>query len=157
MRYLIRAVKYFISICVLLVVILGVLALLGFIGRDVNSIFEKGWTSVGWIALMFAAVSAVYPRIKYTRRSLLLPGSDEEVRPLVEAEMERRGFRPERERDGEWHFRRTSFLLRLNRFFEDRIRFIRTADGYEVEGLTRDVVLIVNSLVYRSGGDAENE
>ena len=155
MRYLLRSLKYFLTICAITALLLWVLGLLGLVGRDVDTLFEKGWTSVGYILLMFAAVSLVYPKLKYTRRPVFLPGETAEIRPVVEREMAARGFRIERDGDEELTFRRADFAPRLNRFFEDRITFTRVADGYEVEGLTRDVVLIVNSLAYRRSGDAE--
>ena len=58
MKYLVRALKYFVQISLIMALILGALMLSGVISKDINVAFQKGWTSVGYIALMFAGVSA---------------------------------------------------------------------------------------------------
>ena len=47
MKYLRRALKYFLQICVLFVVIIGALMLTGLVSKDVAVAFQKGWTSIG--------------------------------------------------------------------------------------------------------------
>ena len=61
MRYLIRAFKYFIQITVIMTVVIAALMLLGLVSRDIGVAFRQGWKSIGYILLMFAGVSAVYP------------------------------------------------------------------------------------------------
>ena len=160
MRYFVRAVKYFITICLLTALILTVLAMLGLVSKDIHVMFRDGWKSVGYTALMFAAVSALYPKFKYTRRQVCLTGETAGIRPLVEAEMQRRGFMLEEASEEKITFRKASFSARLGRFFEDRVTFERIVNGYDVEGLTRDVVLIANALAYSArerDGEAPKE
>ena len=65
MRYIIRAIKYFLYISVLFSLIIGILVLAGVVSADINVMFKNGWKSVGYILLLFAAVAAVYPNFGY--------------------------------------------------------------------------------------------
>ena len=61
MKYIVRAVKYFIYICVLVSIILLVMVLAHFVSSDINVMFKEGWKSVAKIALVFAGIAAIYP------------------------------------------------------------------------------------------------
>ena len=146
MKYLVHACKYFVMVSVVLTLVLGALMLLGAISTDINVIFRQGWKSVGWIALMFAAVSLVYPRFGYSSRGLAVPGSYEELRPGILDYMQRRGYFLEKEDGENLRFRLRGFSARLSRSFEDRITLTRSLGGFEIEGLSRDVVRILYGL-----------
>ena len=45
MKYLRRALKYFLQITLISTVIIAVLMLAGVLSRDINIVFQKGWTS----------------------------------------------------------------------------------------------------------------
>ena len=149
MKYIVRAVKYFIYICVLVSIILLVMVLAHFVSSDINVMFKEGWKSVAKIALVFAGIAAIYPLFGYRR---LLAGVLGELNGLhddVVKCMEERGYRLESE-DGEtMTFRSRSLLNRIFRVWEDRITVTKTLGGFEVEGLSRDVARIVPSLEYR--------
>lgn len=149
MKYLVRAFKYFLMVSILLAVILGVLILTGVLSSDINVIFKDGWKSVGWIALMFALVSLVYPRFGYASRGLAVPGAYEELRPVIVEYMRQRGYSLEKEEGENLTFRLDSFSGRLARSFEDRITFTRDLGGFSIEGLNRDVVRILYALEYK--------
>ena len=149
MRYFVRAIKYFAMVSIVLAAVLGVLMLLGAISTDINVIFKDGWKSVGWIALMFAAVSLVYPRFGYSSRGLAVPGSYAELRPGILEYMEQRGYELETEADESLCFRARSLSVRIARSFEDRIRITRNLGGFEIEGPNRDVVRILYGLEHK--------
>jgi hypothetical protein len=146
MKYIRRAVKYFLYVWVLLVVVLAILMATGMISSDINVIFKKGWTSVGWIAVMFAAVSALYPRFGYVRRSVAIPGTSEEIIPGIIEAMTFRGYSLEKRDKDVLTFRLDSVFGRLTRVWEDRITISPEFGGVNVEGVTKDVLRIVNSL-----------
>ena len=149
MKYIVRAVKYFIYICVLVSIILLVMVLAHFVSSDINVMFKEGWKSVAKIALVFAGIAAIYPLFGYRR---LLAGVLGELNGLLDDVikcMEERGYRLESE-DGEtMTFRSRSLLNRIFRVWEDRITVTKTLGGFEVEGLSRDVARIVPALEYR--------
>ncbi len=149
MKYIVRAVKYFIYICVLVTIILSVLVLAHFVSSDINVMFKEGWKSVAKIALVFAGIAAIYPLFGYRKLLAGVLGELGGLRDGVVKCMEERGYRLESE-DGEtMKFRSRSVLNRIFRVWEDRITITKTLGGFEVEGLSRDVARIVPALEYR--------
>ena len=59
MKYLIRAVKYFLYVSILATVMILVLVAAKVIKSDVNLIFRNGYDSLWQIALLFALVSLI--------------------------------------------------------------------------------------------------
>lgn len=146
MRYLIRAVKYFVQLMVILTLIIVILIVAKVVDSDLSKVFVNGYDSLWQIALMMAAFAAIYPRFGYARRSVVVPGSDEEVMPILEEVMSVRGYVREERKDGRLCYRKASVMDRILRLWEDRISVERVATGFELEGYNRDVVRIVNSL-----------
>lgn len=156
MKYILRAVKYFISICVFITFFILILVLLGFVSSDIETMFSQGWKSVGYIAIMFAVVSAVYPLFGYKKRLAGVLGDFADLRPGVLSYMENRGYVLESEDDEKMTFRSRSLLRRIFRVWEDRITIEKTLGGFEVEGLTRDVSPIVYGLEYKFRNPEDN-
>lgn len=149
MKYIVRAVKYFFYICVLVTIILLVLVLTHFVSSDINVMFKEGWRSVAKILLVFACIAAIYPLFGYRKLLAGVLGDLSGLRDGVVKCMEERGYRLESE-DGEtMTFRSRSVLNRIFRVWEDRITVTKTLGGFEVEGLSRDVAHIVPALEYR--------
>ena len=147
MKYIVRVFKYFVFITVVMALILLVLALLGYVEKDVDSMFRNGWKSIWQIALMFLAVAALYPRFGFCKRGAIIPGAYEDIRPGLVRYMAGRGYEIEKEEGENLSFRLKSPLQRfLKLLFEDRITFTRDRAGFYVEGRTKDVVRIVSGL-----------
>lgn len=155
MKYIVRVFKYFVYVCVLMALILWVLSLLHVVGGDIEAMFRDGYKSVGYIAIMFLAVSAIYPRFGFTHRNAVIPGQYREVRDVIIAYMSDKGYRLESERGEDMTFRLRSPISRLTRMMEDRITLTRELPGYRIEGLTKDVVRISYGLEnrFRDEGD----
>ena len=148
MRYFVRAVKYFIYFSLIFALIILILVLLGLAGQDQGGILRDGWKSVGQIAMLFAAVAAFYPRLGFITKNLIVEEDAGDIRGKVVELMESRGYRLETEDAGGFTFRLRNKLNAVTRMLEDRVTFTRTSTGYDVEGLTKDVVRIVSSLEY---------
>lgn len=146
MRYLVRALKYFVQLMVILTIIIAILIVAKVVDSDISQIFVNGWDSLWQIALLMAAFAAVYPKIGYVRRQALVPGPDEDVMPHLDKVMEAHGYGREQRADGRLSYRKRSAGDRLIRIWEDRISVERVAAGFELEGLGRDVVRLVNAL-----------
>ena len=149
MKYIVRAVKYFIYICVLVTIILLVLVLTHFVSSDINVMFKEGWRSVAKILLVFAGIAAIYPLFGYRKLLAGVLGELGGLRDGVVKCMEERGYRLESEDSETMTFRSRSVLNRIFRVWEDRITVTKTLGGFEVEGLSRDVARIVPALEYR--------
>lgn len=149
MKYLLRALKYFVYICLLCGIVLTILVLMHAVSSDINVMFDQGWVSVGKIALMFAAVAAIYPLFGYKKSTASAPGEYSELRDGVVRCMEERGYTLESEAGETMTFRSRSVANRIFRMGEDRITVSKCFGGFEVEGLSRDIVRIVYALQYK--------
>ena len=149
MRYIIRAVKYFIYIWVIVIVILTALVLMNLVSSDINVMFQHGWKSVGLIAVMFAAVSAFYPLFGYTKRLAAVLGeldaSDKEVIEYMTGDV--RKYKLESQDGEKMTFRSRSVLRRI--IWDDRITIEKGLGGYYVEGVGREVAKIVPGLEFK--------
>ncbi len=146
MRYLIRSVKYFVQLMVILCLIIAILIVAKVVDADISRIFVNGYDSLWQIALLMAVFAAIYPRFGYARRQAIVPGSDEETAPLLERVMSAHGYEKENRTDGVLAYRKRSVGDRLLRLWEDRITVTRFVSGYELEGSGKDVVRLINAL-----------
>ena len=146
MRYFIRAAKYFLQLLVILTLIIAALMVAKIVDTDISQLFVNGYDSLWQIALLMAAFAAMYPRLGYARRAVLVPGSDDEVYPVLDRVMTAHGYARESRTDGKLCYRKTSFGSRLTRIWEDRITVDRIATGFGLEGYNRDVTRLVNAL-----------
>lgn len=149
MKYLIRAVKYFLYICSICALALLVLVLIKAVSPDINVMFTRGWRSVGIIAGMFAAVAAIYPLFGFGKRQVSVLGDYADLRDEVVECMESRGYRLESENDERMTFRSRSVITRILRMFEDRITLEKSLGGFRMEGLSREIGRLVYGLEYK--------
>ena len=146
MTYLRRALKYFIQLTLLFVVIIGVLMATGMVSKDVAVAFQHGWTSVWWILALFAVMAFAYPFFGYQKRKINVVGDPADYRKGIVEALDARGYVLEDDTDGTLTFRLSSGLNRAARMWEDRITLTPFLGGFQVEGLTRDLVRVVSSI-----------
>ena len=150
MKYLVRAIKYFAYLAIILCIFIILLSVFGLVGSTLDEIFKDGAQSLLKIGGILAIFAALYPRLGFGTRSALVPGAYEEIRTGVVDVMHNRGYVLEAEEGENLKFRLQSPVMRLFRMLEDRITFTRTATGFELEGPSKDLVRIVSALEYRS-------
>jgi hypothetical protein len=75
-----------------------------------------------------------------------MAGSFEELRPAAVEMMKASGYILEKEAEGSLSFRRRSPLSRAMKMFEDRISFTHALGGWNIEGHSRDVMVIASKL-----------
>ena len=146
MKYIIRSLKYFCYLIILLTLIILALVLTGFVEADLSKMFVNGYDSLWQIALIMLGFAALYPRFGFSKRTVHLYGSPEELRPDIVKVMDVLGYRLENETTGSWTFLRRSGMSRALKMWEDRITLTASAAGLEAEGLTRDLVRVVSAL-----------
>ena len=149
MKYIVRALKYFVYISLIVTIILAVLVALKLVSSDINVMFRNGWGSILQIALMFLAVSAIYPRFGYTKRGVRVPGSYAEIRDKVVSFMEERGYELETEEGENLTFRLRNKFNRAARTWEDRITLTRELAGFYMEGISKDVARLASALEFK--------
>lgn len=146
MKYLVRAVKYFIYFSVMCTAIVTILVFIGAVEGDINSIFEEGTRSIGKIAMFFALVAAVYPKVGFICRYMPIRGSWNEIGPQVIGYMKDRRYTLESESGEKVTFRFNSTTGRISKMLEDRITLTATAEGWQMEGLRKDVLRLASGL-----------
>ena len=149
MKYLVRSIKYFIYFSLMCTVIVSALVMIGAVEGDINSIFADGYASLGKIAIFFALVAAVYPKVGFINRGISSDKEWSEVRNDVIEYMKERQWELESESDGAATFRVKGVAARLSKMYEDRITLTRSAEGYQMEGLRKDVMRLATGLEHR--------
>lgn len=149
MKYLIRSIKYFAYLAIILCIFIVILSLFGVVGSTLDDIFKDGADSLWKIAVIIAIFAAIYPNLGFGQRKAFVPGAYDEIRLGVVDVMHDRGYVLEDENGENLKFRIQSPVMRLTRMFEDRITFTRTATGFELEGPVKDLVRIVSALETR--------
>lgn len=146
MKYLIRSVKYFFYLLVILAIIVTALVLAGLVEADISRIFVNGYDSLWQICLIMAVFAAIYPRFGFSSRTAHVYGSPEDVRPLLMRVMELHGYRLEKEDGQTLTFVKRSVISRILKMWEDRITVEPEAAGLRLEGITKDLVRLVSGL-----------
>lgn len=149
MKYLIRAVKYFIYFSLLTTVIVTVLVLIGAVEGNIDSIFNEGTDALWKIALFFALVSAVYPKLGFINRDIPVDRDLDQIRDEVVGFFRERRYELESETPDRLTFRIRGIGGRISKMYEDRIILTRRPGGYEMEGLRKDVLRIATGFEHR--------
>ena len=148
MKYLIRSIKYFFYFSILTTLIITALVVTGFAESDIDQMFRGGVSAIWKIAAFFIAVAAVYPKVGFISRKVSTGKPWCEVRDEVIRYMEERNFKLESEDSQTLTFRHRRPLDRLTRMLEDRITFTIGQDGFNMEGLRKDVFRLSTGLEY---------
>ena len=149
MKYLIRSIKYFIYFSLMCSLIVTALVLIGAVEGGVDSIFEEGYRSIGKIAIFFAIVAAAYPKFGFIRRDMNINGTWDEFRNQTVEFMNERQYSLESERADKVTFRCKGMAGRLSKMLEDRVTLIKTDEGWQMEGLRKDVMRLASGLENR--------
>ena len=149
MNHLRRSFKYFIQLTLIFIVLVGVLMLIGMVPKDIAMAFRKGWTSIFYILGLFAAMAAVYPLFGYGKRHIRATGDPAGHRAAIDEVMQARGYVPGPQEDGTLRYHLASPVNRLARLWEDTITITPVLDGFEAEGLMRDLARVVSSIDHK--------
>ena len=149
MKYLLRSIKYFIYLAIMLAIFIAALLALGFIEGPIDNIFKNGADSIWQMALIVAAFAAVYPMLGYGKRNVRIYGEPEQVWPEIVEFMNGRGYiLTEGDAEGA-KFRLASNLGRVMGMGEDTIGFTRSIGGYSLGGRTKEIVRLDTGLTQR--------
>lgn len=149
MKYILRSIKYFVYLAIMLAIFIAALLALGFIEGPIDNIFKNGADSIWQMALIVAAFAAVYPMLGYGKRNVRIWGEPEQVWPEIVDFMNRRGYILAEGNAQNAKFRLASKLKRILRMGEDTITFTRTIGGYTLEGRTKEIVRLDTGLTQK--------
>lgn len=148
MKYLVRSVKYFFYFAFWTTVIVLALVATGLASGDINEIFEGGWNAIWKIAIFFAIVAAVYPKLGFITRDMEMYRELADIRDEVVKYMEARGYVLEGESADSLSFRYRRLAGRLTRMNEDRLIMTKSGSTWTMEGLRKDVMKVATGLSY---------
>ena len=148
MKYLVRSVKYFFYFAFWTTVIVLALVATGLASGDINEIFEGGWNALWKIAIFFAIVAAVYPKLGFITRDMEMDKELTDIRDEVVKYMEARGYVLEGESADSLSFRSRRLAGRLTRMNEDRLIMTKSGSTWTMEGLRKDVMKVATGLSY---------
>ena len=148
MKYLVRSVKYFFYFAFWTTVIVLALVATGLASGDINEIFEGGWNAIWKIAIFFAIVAAVYPKLGFITRDMEMDKELADIRDEVVKYMEARGYVLEGESADSMSFRYRRLAGRLTRMNEDRLIMTKSGSTWTMEGLRKDVMKVATGLSY---------
>lgn len=146
MRYIIRALKYFVYLMVMLSLILGIMVLSHFVEADIAKMFVNGYDSVWQITLLMFVMALFYPRFGFSSRKARVYGDPAAFKSQIIKVMDTRGYKLENNTAEEMTFIKKSPVTRALKMWEDRVTMTFGLGGIEVEGLTRDLVRVVSGL-----------
>ena len=146
MKYLVRAIKYYLYLIIILALILAILVVFDFAEGDISTMFVNGKDSIWQIAIIMAVFALIYPRFGYASRDVTVPGETSEIQPEIIKVMDRRGYKVSDLSGDDMIFIKRSPLDRAMKMWEDALTFVRTATGYSVEGHNREVVRAISAI-----------
>ncbi len=137
-KYIIRAIKYFIFICALVTIIILLMVAAGFVQGSINEIFRNGYNAIWQIALIFAVIAAIYPKVGFVTRRVSISGTWEEAKDIIHEAMQSRRYKLTSEDGDILTYRLRSIVARIPKFFADEITITRSADTDGAESLTAE-------------------
>ena len=100
----------------------------------------------GWLPMHWAVLSAAYPFLGYQKRMIRVNGDPALAKDGIAAALKARGYVQEEAEDGVLQFHLSSPVNRAARLWEDRITLAPVLGGFQVEGLSRDLVRVVGAI-----------
>lgn len=156
MKYLIRSIKYFVWFAIILAITMTVMASLGLVEADLESMFRDGTKSLWQIAALFAIFALLYPMTGFRNQKTEIPGEYGEIRDKIIGLMGQRGYVLEKEDGENMTFRLETKFRQAMKMFEDRITMTRVPGGFKIEGLRKEVVRIISFLEYKFRENGED-
>ncbi|MBQ8839462.1 MAG: hypothetical protein IJ005_09115 [Bacteroidales bacterium] len=157
MKYFVRSIKYFFYFAIITTLIIFALILIGAVEGDINAIFNGGYEALWKMALFFALVAAVYPKVGFITRTIHTDREWKDIKETLCRHLEERRYDLESENGDVMTFRFHSITGRLSKMYEDRITILKTDEGFSMEGLRKDVMRLSAGIEDRLASQAEDE
>ena len=140
-RYLIRSVKYFVALCVLLVAVMALNRAMGSTLTIRETFYVMFHTTRGLLLPVVVVVLALcYPRFGFIVRRV--EGDTELDHEQIVNAFRSAGFSLRREEEGVLFFRADGFVQKLLLLWEDEIRVSQYGQWIELDGIRRGVARV---------------
>ena len=101
------------------------------------------------IAIFFALVAAVYPKVQFISRRMYVNGEMKDHSQAIASYMMDQRYELESETADTMTFRVKGLGGKILKMCEDRIVITKTEEGFFMEGLRKDVLKLASGLEYR--------
>lgn len=147
MKYFVRALKYFLRLSVVCVVIIFVMHITEMSNYNTEEmLFVLTKTSQGWFLIgVTILASALYPLFGFRTRSIKY--SIEKNRQQVLNALLSEGFVVKSETNSEMCFQAKSPMKRLMLMYEDEIKVTQSNENIDISGIGRVVVRVENRIL----------
>lgn len=156
-KYLIRSVKYFVYLIVVLALIISILMFAGFIEKDISKVFVNGYDSLWQIAIIMAVFAGVYPLFGYGRKVAHIFSDPAKAKPIIAMVMEARGYKLKKEQNNILYYQKRAPLDRMIKVWEDTIEVCPGPGGWELEGHSKEIVRLASLIESRATSDYIND
>lgn len=155
MKYFVRSVKYFFYFSAVTAFIVFVLVMIGAVGTSIDEIFDGGYSALWKIAVFFAIVAAVYPKVGFITRDIPVGLERNQLKGEIAEFFRERHYVLENETGDTLTFRYRSVAGRILKMCEDRITVTCTGGAVRTEGLRKDVMRLSAGLEHRFSPETE--
>ena len=151
--YIIRAIKALLYFIIILGIIITVYVLLDsnmkfdMVFSEENGMFRPN--SLPRMALFFTLIAAIYPIFYYDKRNIIIGGSYNEKRTIINSSFELRDYILVEEDKNYAIFRKRTFATRLMRMFEDKIIVTKSDGTIQISGYRKDTVRLVSIIEHK--------
>lgn len=139
MKYFVRALKYFVALCVLCVALIALMIATGTSALSLDDTLYAALHTTRF-AKMFGAIlllAAFYPRFGFIVRQI--EGDMEEHREQILNALRSAGFSLQHEEEGRMIFRADTFVHKATLLFEDEIEVTQYGQWIRLGGIRRGV------------------
>lgn len=147
-QYIIRSVKYFISIVIMFIIVLGIAFAFSKTpeGTSFFDLFTNG--SLPKMIAFFLVVSAIYPKFGYNKKELYI--NYQEYKETIENLFLEAGYENNESESNYVIYVKRNIVLRIIRLFEDGVRIDINKDEEKIiiSGLSKDVLRFARQIFY---------
>lgn len=146
MKYFIRSVKYFLSLCVLCIALMALMLVTGNSALSLDDTLYAMFHTDRYAMLLGAMIvlAAVYPKFGFVVRKV--EGDVEQNREQIINALRTSGFSLRSEADGVMTFRADGFMQKIMLLGEDEIKVSQYEQWIAVDGIRRGVARVIYRL-----------
>ncbi len=145
-KYLIRVVKYAISLTIIFIILIGIMAITSKQGLHYENFFRPG--TGGQLLVFFLVISFVYPFFGFVKKKVYINRNFTEDKEKIKEVIINCRYILVSEDATTMTFRHSSMFLRVMRMFEDAIVLDFSDNPITLDGLRKDVYRLGRSIEY---------
>lgn len=146
MRYIIRAIKYYIYICILCTILVLCIGFIKNTGFNPELLFKDGYYSILYCLGFLALISCFYPMLGYCKQNIVCRKDFESAKGDICSVILNKGYVLSDDKGDRLVFKSTNLYKSITKLGEDKIYVSKISGGIEIDGIRTDVVRLKISL-----------